>query len=396
MTARLALDGATPLLEGSWPDWPPPATDEQRDLLLTVLDSGDWGSTSGQLCATFATRFAARHGCSVGVTNANGTLGLTAALVALGVGPGDEVVVPGYTFVACATSVAMLGAVPVIADVDPRDGHLTAATIEPALSERTRAIMVVHLAGSPCSMDGINALAAARGLPVIEDAAQSHGASYLGRPVGSLGQVASFSFQASKAMTAGEGGILVTDDEELGDVLWSVCNVGRSRHGAWYGHERIGWNLRMTEFQAAVLLPWLDRLDAEVDARNAFCDALATGLAERGGHARLAPAPSGTTRDSRHLGMVDLDPYDEGVDKQFCLDALAAEGIPRDAGYPGLAGIPAVAAVSRCLPQAGTDRFASAIVWLRQHVLMADPSLADATAAAITRVVRDPRARRVP
>ncbi|MGA4508261.1 DegT/DnrJ/EryC1/StrS family aminotransferase [Propionibacteriaceae bacterium G1746] len=399
MTTPLAIDGGTPLHDGTWPAWPPPATDAQRDLLNQVLDSGRWGANVGDLATTFAARFAERHGCVTGVGTVNGTIGLTAALAAMGVGPGDEVVVPAYTFVASATAVAMLGAVPVIADVDPVHGHLSAATLEPALGERTRAVMVVHLAGSPCDMDEITALTAPLGLPVLEDAAQAHGATYRGRPVGSLGAAASFSFQSSKAMTAGEGGLLTTTDAALGEVLWSVCNVGRSRTGAWYGHERIGWNLRMTEFQAAILLPWLDRLDDEIATRTSFVDALAAGLATRSAPARIAPHPEGTTRDTLHLAMVDIAPAEQvlgerGIDKQFVLDALAAEGIAADAGYPGLDQIPALAEVSRCLPTPGAAHFSAGTIWLRQPQLMADPALADVVAEALTRILTDPRSRR--
>lgn len=390
---RLALDGGTPLYDGEWPTWPPAATDDQRRLVNQVLDSGQWGATSGTLCQEFAQKFAERHGCPTAVCTVNGTIGLTAALAALGVGPGDEVVVPSYTFVASATAVALLGAVPVIADVDPAHGHLSAATLEPALSEHTKAVMVVHLAGSPCAMDEITALTEPRGIPILEDAAQAHGASWRGQPVGALGTVASFSFQSSKAMTAGEGGIITTADPELGEVLWSVCNVGRSRTGAWYGHERVGWNLRMTEFQAAILLPWLDRLEDEIGVRNQFTAALDEALATLGAPARLCPVPEGTTLDTQHLGMLDLDPERRGIDKDWCLRALAAEGIPLDAGYPGLHQIGAIAEVSRCLPCPGSDSFAASVVWLRQPLLMAGVDVAQVVAEAVHRVTTDPRAR---
>lgn len=386
----LAIDGGTPAHDGSWPAWPPAASDEQRRLVAEVVDTGRWSSTTGDLCQQLADRFARRHGCETGVCTVNGTVGLTAALATLGVGAGDEVVVPGYTFVASATAVAMLGAVPVVADVDPAHGHLTAATLEPALSARTRAVMAVHLAGSPCDMAEITAVASSRGVPVLEDAAQAHGAAWRDQPVGSLGDAGSFSFQMTKAMTAGEGGMLTAADPELGERLWSVCNVGRSRTGAWYGHERIGWNLRMTELQAALMLPWLERLDDEIDTRNAFVDAFSAGLSARDCAARVCPAPPGTTRDSRHLAMVDVG---AGIDKDWILAALAAEGVPADAGYPGLSRIPAIAEVSRCLPAEGTDRFSASVVWLRQATLMADPEHADRAAEAFTRVLSDPRSR---
>ncbi|TBT83028.1 DegT/DnrJ/EryC1/StrS family aminotransferase [Propioniciclava sinopodophylli] len=387
----LAIDGAPPRVGGTPLVWPPAATPAQRELLFEVLDSGRWGATTGPLCERFAARFAAMHGCPTAVCTVNGTVGLTAALVAVGVRPGDEVVVPSYTFVASATSVLLMGARPVIADVDPRLGCLTGETLQPALSARTRAIMVVHIAGAPCPMDEINAIAASWGIPVVEDAAQAHGATYKGRPVGSLGNIASFSFQASKAMTAGEGGILTTRDAELGELAWSLCNVGRVRDGAWYGHHRVGWNLRMSEFQAAVLLPWLDLITEQIQFREAFTQELAGYLA-RDGLGVVVPSPDGTTRHTRHLGMIDIDPHDAGVDKAWVIKALHAEGLNTDAGYPGMADIPAIAAESRLMPTPGTARFSASVIWLRQHELMRVDGTQE-VADALNAVLADPRAK---
>jgi len=266
-------------------------------------------------------------------------------------------------------------------------------------------VMVVHLAGSPAPMAEILDVTGPLGIPVIEDAAQAHGAGYRGQPAGSLSDVASFSFQASKAMTAGEGGLLATNDTALADRLWSCANVGRSRDGAWYGHPHVGWNLRMTEMQAALLLPWLDRLDEQIERRETFaarlsdgfeavaCDRQRTGSPDHGG-ARLLPQPEGTTRDSRHLAMIDLGtgPDGEEVDKQWVLRALAAEGVAADDGYPGLHDIPAVADSARLLPCPGLERVRRRVVWLRQSQLMADVEVADRVVEAVSRVTADPRA----
>ncbi len=388
MSDRLAIDGGTPVHDGRWPAWPPPADERQRALLAEVLDSGAWGATSGPLCDELAERFAASHGARHGVTLTNGTLALFVALQSAGVEPGDEVIVPAYTFVACATSVLLLGATPVIAEVDPQHLHLSAETVRSAISPRTRAVMVVHLAGSPAPMREILDVASEHDLVVIEDSAQAHGARYDDRPVGSLGTAATFSFQSSKAMTAGEGGLILTDDAAIADRAWSLCNVGRERGGQWYGHARVGWNLRMTEFQAALLLPWLDRLDDEIALRESFATALAAQLHAQGGEVDVVADPQGTTRNSRHLLILRL----RGPrDRDWVAAALEAEGVPVDLGYPHLGSIEPVAAKSRVVGDPA-DRYAD-LLWLRQPMLMAGEAGAVKTAEALHRVLADARSR---
>lgn len=386
---KLAIDGGEPTHDGTWPAWPPPADDRQRALLGQVLDGGAWGSNTGPLCEQFAHEFAEAHGVGHGVVLANGTIALFVALQAAGVGAGDEVIIPSYTFVACATSVLLLGATPVIAEVDSDHLHLSAATIEDALSERTRAVMVVHLAGSPAPMDEINELALRHGLVVVEDAAQAHGARYRGRPVGSLGTVATFSFQSSKAMTAGEGGLITTHDSAIADRAWSICNVGRERNGAWYGHTSIGWNLRMTEFQAALLIPWLDRLDGEIAQRESFVEALLDELVGLDGAVSVVADPEGTTRNSRHLLMLRLADTRE---REWIAAALEAEGVPVDLGYPHLGSIDAVAARSRVVGD--PERGFGELLWLRQPLLMSGAEGAAVVAGALRRVLADPRSAR--
>lgn len=385
----LAIDGGRPAHPGPWPQWPPAPAPDQRALLEEVVASGAWGSTSGPLCDRFANRFAAAHGVEHGVALTNGTLALFVALQAAGIGPGDEVVVPGYTFIACATSVLLAGATPVIADVDPDHLHLSGETLEAAVGERTRAVMVVHLAGSPAPMRELTEVAAREGLVVVEDAAQAHGARYRDAPVGSLGDMGTFSFQSSKAMTAGEGGLVVSRDRELADRAWSLCNVGRERGGAWYHHATVGWNLRMTEFQAALLLPWLDRLDDEIAARERFARAFARSLDDAGIGAAVLPDPEGTTRSSHHLLMVDLG---DDVDRSWAAAALAAEGVPVDLGYPALGSVEAVARHARVLPTPGLGARAERTVWLRQPMLMAAEDDAAQAGEAFARVLGDRRA----
>lgn len=390
----LAINGGTPVRTAPWPSWPPPMDDAQRKLVTDVLESGLWGATQGgSACADLTAAFARRSGVEYGVAVGNATLGLFAALRGLGVEPGDEVIVPAYTFVASATSVLLAGAVPVIVDVDPADLHLSAAAVEAAITPRTVAIMPVHLAGSPADMDELNAVAARHGLKVVEDAAQAHGATYKGRPIGGLGDVGVYSFQASKAMTAGEGGLIVCRDESVHEAIWSVCNLGRKLGGQWYGHPNVGWNLRLTEIQAALLLPWLDRLDAELDRRNAFVAAVERGLSDltmpagRDGAARpvtVVPQPPGTTRDSRHLLMLRVHvPFD----RDFLLAAMAAEGVPLDGGYPPLGTMAALTeAGARAEDCPATEAAAREVVWVRQSMLMDEPAGASYLVDALAKV----------
>ncbi|MFI7447708.1 DegT/DnrJ/EryC1/StrS family aminotransferase [Nonomuraea sp. NPDC049714] len=379
----LALHGGSPVRATPWPGWPPPLDPRQRELVTGVLESGLWGATQGgSVVADLTAAFARLSGVPYGVAVGNATLGLFAALKGLGVRRGDEVIVPAYTFVASATAVLLTGAVPVIVDVDPVHLHLSPQAVQDALTSRTAAVMPVHLAGSPADMDPINALAARHGLKVVEDAAQAHGATYHDRPVGGLGDAGVYSFQASKAMTAGEGGLIVCRDQADHEAVWSVCNVGRRLGGQWYGHPEVGWNLRLTEIQAALLLPWLDRLDDEVDRRNAFCAALERELT---GPVSAVPRPPGTTRDSRHLLMLRVD---APVDRDFLLAAMAAEGVPLESGYPPLGTMAALTAEgARTEPCPAAEQAAADVVWVRQAMLMDDPARAADIAEALAKVL---------
>ncbi|GII92985.1 DegT/DnrJ/EryC1/StrS family aminotransferase [Sinosporangium siamense] len=378
----LAIDGGAPVRTDPWPAWPPPLDDAQRRLVHDVLESGLWGATQGgSVCADLTAAVAAMSGVTYGVAVGNATLGLFAALKGLGVGPGDEVIVPAYTFVASATAVLLTGATPVIADVDPVHLHLSPGAVEAAMSPRTVAVMPVHLAGSPADMDALGAVASRAGLAVVEDAAQAHGAVYRGRPVGGLGHAGVYSFQSSKAMTAGEGGVVVCRDEAVHGSIWSVCNVGRTLGGRWYEHPGVGWNLRLTEIQAALLLPWLDRLPDEIARRERFCAALDL----EGLPVTAVPQPEGTTVDSRHLLMLRLDP---SVDKDFVLAAMAAEGVPLDAGYPPLGTMKTLTdAGARVEPAPAADEAAKHVVWVRQSMLMDDPSRARDITEALGKVI---------
>ncbi|MEU5979826.1 DegT/DnrJ/EryC1/StrS family aminotransferase [Streptomyces sp. NPDC047315] len=370
---------SSPVRTAPWPQWPPPATDEQREALLAVLDSGRWGATDGPQVAEFAAAFAKTTGAPYAVCTVNATVGLFLALRAVGVEPGDEVIVPAYTFVASATAVVLAGARPVFADVRPDtllvDPDSAAALVGP----RTGAVMAVHLSGAVAD-------AGTPGVPVVEDAAQAHGAVRGGRAAGTWGDAACFSFQSSKAMTAGEGGVIVTGDRATYERLWSLHNVGRKLDGAWYEHPGLGWNLRMTAFQAAVLRPQLAQLPAQIDRRTRSAVVLAQALADIEGLS-VRPAPPDTERHTWHLALLRYDRAAfGGRTKEEFVAAMAAEGIPLDAGYRSLSVEPSLAAYARPCPVAEAE--AAATVWVRQHVLMADEdAMADVARAA--RKVRD-------
>ena len=265
---------------GSLAGWPPPAPGAARPTAGGARQRRV-GRDAGTKVAEFAAAFAA-VGASYGVSVVNGTVALFLALRALGVGRDDEVIVPAYTFVASATSVVLAGRRPVIADVTP-DTCTSIRSRSAAHRPRTKAIMPVHLAGAPADVE---ALSVRR--PVVEDAAQAHGAAATAGRWAASGDAACFSFQSSKAMTAGEGGLIVTDDAEVYRRLWAVHNVGRSLEGGWYEHPEVGWNLRMTEFQAALLIPQLAPLDEGVATR-----ARSVGIPPR---ARLDTVPTRPAR----------------------------------------------------------------------------------------------------
>src|SRR5215469_4989283 len=226
--SALAIERGRRTRQTAFAPWPSFEADE-IEAVVGVLKSGKINYRTGEQGRLFEEEFAALAGCKHAVAVANGTVALELALCALGIGAGDEVIVPSRTFIASASCVVMRGAVPVIADVEATSGNLTAETIRPLLSAKTKAIIAVHLAGWPCDMDAIVALARDRGIKVIEDCAQAHGATYKGRPVGWLGDAGAFSFCQDKILsTGGEGGLITTDDERVWNMAWSFKDHGKS------------------------------------------------------------------------------------------------------------------------------------------------------------------------
>ena len=331
----LAINGGTPVRTRPFDGWPEFGREEE-DLLLEALRSGHWGSLDGTFVDRLEVEFAALQAARHAVSTVNATMGLTVAFRALGIGSGDEVIVPPYTFIATASAALMLGAIPIFVDVDPDTLLIDPAGIDAAVTSRTRAIVPVHHGGSPVDMDGIMAAAGRHGLRVVEDAAQAHGAAWRGRPVGAIGDIGVFSFQSTKPINAGEGGMMLTNDDELDEILWSLRNVGRRRGGEWYEHVRLGWNLRMSEFQAAVLIAQMARMPAQHVRRTAAAAYLDAELSKIPGVVPLK-VPDGVTAHSwytyhwRWLGAAE-----GGLPKMAFAAALRAEGIPLFHGYTPL------------------------------------------------------------
>lgn len=328
-TSLPALLGGTPVCPGPWPAWP--VFDEtERRLLNAVLESGRWWY--GERVREFEAAYAAFQGARHAVSCTNGTTALEMGLRALGVVEGDEVIVPPYTFVATASAVITVGAVPVFADIEPDSLNLDPADVERKLTPRTRAIIPVHVGGRIADMDRLGALAARHGLRVLEDAAHAWGSQWRGRGAGTLGRAGTFSFQVSKNITAGEGGILVTDDAALADLCRSFSHCGRRSGGAWYDHDYLGSNLRMTEFQAAVLLAQLQRLPEQMARRAANAELLDRALAGVPGLRLLPPEPR-LTRRSYHMYIFRVDEAALGLSRDRFLEALCAEGVPASKGW---------------------------------------------------------------
>ena len=331
MSRPLALLGGTPIRTRPFPSWPIFGKPEEQRL-LRALRSGKWGRLHGPEVAAFERKFAKMHGCRHGIAVVNGTVSLRLALMAGGLRAEEEVIVPPYTFFSTASAVIEANAVPVFADIDLDTFNLDPKAVAAALTPRTRAILPVHFAGQLADMDAIMSLARKRGLLVIEDAAHAHGASDRDRPAGSLGHAGSFSFQSSKNLTAGEGGILTTNDDRLAESCRSLQNCGRVPHGVWYEHHVISGNYRLGEFQGAVLNAQLARLEKQTAARDRNGRYLAARLAELPGlHPQKRPASC--TRHSYHLFMLRLDAAVFGAPRAAVIQALRAEGIPCSAGY---------------------------------------------------------------
>lgn len=395
---KLAVDGGRPVRTVPLPPWP--AFDEDDlEAARAVLASGKvnyWTGEQGRLLeAEFAAAVDTRHAVLV----SNGTVAIELALRAVGVRPGDEVIVPAATFIATASAVVACGARPVVVDIDPNSQCLTAATVEPAITARTAAVVVVHLAGHPADVQPILDVAARHGLRVVEDCAQAHGARYRGRAVGSLGDIAAWSFCQDKIMTtAGEGGAITTSDAELWRRCWEFKDHGKNwsrmrepnpaNFFRWL-HDSFGTNARMTEIQAAVGRSQLRRLGRWVKLRNANAQVLSEALRDQPA-VRLSPPPADVSH-AYYKFYVHLRPdrLAPGWTRDRFTAAVTAEGVPclhggcteiyRERAFRAVPGTPSRLPVAAELGRTS--------VMLLVHPTLSPRDLAD-TATALRKVLR--------
>lgn len=393
---ELALHGGVPVRGRPWPTWP--IWDAREvEAITQVVRSGQWFGPAGTKLKEFARAWSEFTGIPYTAPITNGTHALEIAQRAAGVKAGDEVIVPPYTFIATASSVVQINGVPVFADIDPDTYNLDPAAAEAAITERTTAIVVVHIAGCPADMDAFRALAERRGLLLIEDAAQAHGAEWRGEHVGGFGHAGTFSFQASKNLNCGDGGAVVTRDERIYEKASSLINVGRPVRGGWYEHTYLSGNYRLGEWQAAILLCQLQRLNEQTDRRNRNALYLAEQLAQIPG-IRPLKRDERVTRHAYHLFCFRYDPAAfHGMPRDEFIRALNAEGVPCSSGYTPLYRSDAFRVDATTHPFAGSrdyrslhlpvvEQACSEAVWLKQSMLLAEREDMDDIVTAVAKI----------
>lgn len=320
--------------KSAWPNF----EDDEVLAAAAVLRSGKVNQWTGKEVETFQKEFAALCHVKHAIALANGTVALELALKAMGVGAGDEVIVTPRTFIASASCAVMQGAKPVFAEVDQDSQNVTAATIRQAITSRTKAVIAVHLAGWPCDMDSIMSLAGEYGLRVIEDCAQAHGALYKGKPVGSFGHAAAFSFCQDKIMTTGgEGGMMLTDDDDIWSFCWAFKDHGKSYDAVYkrvhpsgfrWLHESFGTNWRMTEMQAAIGRRQLKKLPEWVEIRRRNAAILTKGFS--GQNALRVTIPPADIFHSYYKYYVFVRPekLKDGWNRDRILNSILDQGVP--------------------------------------------------------------------
>jgi dTDP-4-amino-4,6-dideoxygalactose transaminase len=403
-----ALLGGSPVRAGAFPSWP--VFDQREEgALLEVLRGRKWFRGDGRTVSRFEEAYARLTGARHCIATANGTSALYASLAGLDVGPGDEVILPPFTFVATLNVVFLQYALPVFVDSDLETFQMDARRLEGAITERTAVVVPVHLGGNACDLDAILEIASRRKLPVLEDACQAHLGEWRGRKLGTLGAAGCFSFQASKNLNSGEGGAILTSDDALAERCWAFHDNSRARRGRPappLGGR--GANLRLTEFQAGLLLAQMTRLEEQSKVREENARYLTQQLREIPG---ILPARmhEGCTRNAYHLYMFRYQPERfAGLPRARFLEALRAEGVPCSPGYTPMNRQPFVAATlasrayQRLYPKqllAGweernrcpaNDRLCEEAVWLTQTMLLGPRQDMDDIAAAVRKIHASP------
>ncbi|UXH76107.1 DegT/DnrJ/EryC1/StrS family aminotransferase [Roseateles amylovorans] len=391
----LAINGGPRVRSQDFPAWPQ-FDHTEEEALLRSLRQGQWWRVSGKENTAFESEYAHYHGAPFAVTVTNGTVALELALQAAGIQPGDEVIVPAFTFVSTSMACQRVGAIAVPADVRPDSYGIDPEAVRRKITDRTRAIIPVHLSGHFCDMTAVMAIAEAHGLVVIQDAAHANGArGEGGKRIGDWHTLACFSFQNFKLMTAGEGGLVLCPTEELRDRVYLYSNCGRPAGDRSYNHTVVGTNGRLNEFSAAVLRAQLARLAQQSERREANARLLSEVLAAESrvtvqGHTAHA------TQHPHYMYMLTLNPDDGRVpDRNRIVDCLIAEGIPAYRAYQALYRIPSFwLAPAPSTSQAQliaecpvTEHIAAQGIWIHHRALLGSVEDTLDIARAITKVL---------
>ena len=326
----LALFGGDPVRKTPFFTWPR-VVDGQQEKLINTLVNDSWGIGSESI-RELEDKFALFHEAKSCIAVNTGTNALWVALKAAGVSSGDEVIIPAYTFIATATAVLMANATPVFVDIEPNTFNMDPNLIESAITDRTKVIIPVHIGGNPADMESIIDLAMKHKLIIIEDAAQAHGAEWDGKKVGALHKGGIFSFQSSKNMSAGEGGAIVSNDEDFMDTCFAYYNCGRHRDGDWYEHRIIGGNHRMSAMAASLLIPQFETIENDMRIRDKNRQKLDQALSDM--DLEITHRYKKVTRESNHLYLLRYKAENfNDISREKFFDAIRAEGVYTYAGY---------------------------------------------------------------
>ncbi|NHZ85348.1 MAG: aminotransferase class I/II-fold pyridoxal phosphate-dependent enzyme [Planctomycetia bacterium] len=331
---KLALFGGTPVRTKPFPNWPK-VTEELKKQVINTMET-DLLGVGSNIIMQFEEKYAEFHDAKYGLSTSSGTTALWVCLKAAGVKAGDEVIIPPYTFIATGSSILMANAVPVFVDVDPETFNMDPTKLEAAITDKTKVIMPVHIAGNPAEMDAILQIAKKHNIEVIEDAAQAHGAEWDNKKVGALGLGGIFSFQSSKNLSAGEGGAIVSNDKNFMDACFSYANCGRVRGGKWYEHQHLGGNFRLNSMAASLLLAQLNTIERDMDLRDKNRTILDNAISEIDGLNITKMYPK-TTRSANHLYLLryNKDKFN-GIHRDKFFKAMQAEGVYTYGGYTPL------------------------------------------------------------
>lgn len=400
--SELAINGgpaAADVLEvPQWPQW----TERSHENVVDALESEAWCRLNGDAdwVDRFEAEFADYHGAEHAIAVANGTVAIELALRACGVEPGDEVIVPSCTFIGTASAVASCGAVPRLADVDPMTTNVTAETIEEKITPKTVGVVGVHFGGYPMDLDEILSLVGEHDLFFIEDSAHAHGTEWRGEKIGTFGHAGTFSFQETKQLAAGEGGIMLTDDDVIAEAARLIHNVGRRQGEPGYKYYVQSSNYRLPELQGALLSAQLEKLPDETETKMQNEQRLVAALDEIDGIETRPRDDRITQRGFYRFGfMLDHDRFDVSIER--FVEALQAEGVPAGRGY----GIPLYrqpafgreqvrpllppgteVPVYRKMHQPGAEAVTERGVSLSHQVLLADSAGIDAIGDAVRKV----------